>query len=188
MSRRIGIIAEDKSDVEVVNIILGKYMPSNTFSIKHFTGGGCGKLKNKCHAWADLLIKNGCEHILIFHDRDKARELELRRILESKVPKSIFPNSVIIIPVEEIEGWLLSDIGAISKVFSFDKIPKIKSFCELIDSPKEYIQDMVKRISGKRYIHTHHNKIIAQNISLDNLRKCKSFTVFDEYVLQNLLT
>ena len=76
MSKKIGVIAEDSSDVEVICEILEKYMDSSSFSVRKFVGNGCGKLRNKCDAWARLLIKMGCDHLLLFHDLDRNKEAD----------------------------------------------------------------------------------------------------------------
>ncbi|MDJ1354453.1 hypothetical protein [Pseudomonas aeruginosa] len=59
MATKIGVIAEDNSDVDVIKEILSKYLKKEAFSITHFVGKGCGKLKSKCAAWVDQLEKKG---------------------------------------------------------------------------------------------------------------------------------
>lgn len=186
MPKKIGVIAEDKSDVEVVTEILSKYMPRNQFSVNHFVGNGCGKVKQKCDSWTKTLINRGCEHIFILHDLDKNNESNLRKILEKKVHPNIFKNSLIIIPIEELEAWLLSDSEAIKQVFSLPKAPKKITDCESIQSPKEYLENLVWKIGRKRYLNTIHNKKISQFMSLENLVRCSSFTIFDKYICENL--
>jgi len=186
MSKLIGVIAEDASDVQVINAILDKYLSSNQFSIRKFVGNGCGKLRNKCGAWANMLVKSGCEHIMVFHDRDRNEEKEIRRILESKVCRGEFPNSIIVIPVEELEAWLLSDAKAIKVVFNLRKTPKKITNCEAIESPKEYLRGLVWRIGRKRYLNTTHNKKIAEQSDVAHFQRCKSYKPFDKYVRENI--
>ena len=81
MSKKIGLIAEDKSDIAVVTEILAKYINRNEFSIKSFVGNGCGKLRQKCDSWAENLIKSGCGHVFIFHDLDRNDANKLRKSL-----------------------------------------------------------------------------------------------------------
>lgn len=186
VSKLIGVIAEDSSDVQVINAILDKYMSSNLFSVKKFVGNGCGKLRNKCEAWATMLVKSGCEHILVFHDRDRNEEKEIRRILECKISKDEFPSSIIVIPVEELEAWLLSDAKAIKAVFNLRKAPKKINNCETIESPKEYLRDLVWQIGKKRYLNTTHNKKIAEQSDVANFQRCKSYLPFDKYIRENI--
>jgi hypothetical protein len=183
MSNTIGIIAEDVSDVDVIKEILKKYL-GNNFSIKKFVGNGCGKMRNKCDAWAKLLVRQGCEHIFIFHDRDDNCEESLRSELNKKVDQKTYPASLIVIPVKELEAWLLSDVDAISKAFNLKKTPK-KS--ESINSPKEHLRDIVwLNNEKKRYVNTIHNKKIAEALLLDNLRTCRSFDSFDKYIKEKI--
>lgn len=182
MSKKIGIIAEDASDIEVISEILGKYIDQCDFSVKRFVGNGCGKLRSKCKSWASLLSKSGCEHILLFHDLDRNNEVSLRKDLEGKVGKDDFPNSIVVIPIEEMEAWLLVDPVAIKTVFGLSKEPKIANQPESICSPKEYLRDIVWKTGKKRYINTAHNKKIATEISVEKFNNCKSYSKLDKYI------
>lgn len=184
MSKKIGVIAEDKSDIAVIEEILCKYINKKSFSIRSFTGQGCGKLKSKCASWADNLIKAGCDHILLFHDLDRNKLSKLRLELEAKFDKK--KNVLVVIPVEEIEAWLLSDAEAIKKVFSLKNAPKISGHCETIASPKEYLANLVWLSDKKRYLNTVHNVKISQELSLEKLRKCQSFIPLDNYLVQHV--
>ena len=186
MSKQIGIIAEDASDVEVVTHILEKYVARNRFSIRKFVGNGCGKLRNKCDSWAATLVESGCHHVIVFHDLDRHDMTSLRTLLREKIPAEKFPNSLIVMPIEEMEAWLLSDEKAIRDVFSLNKSPPRIENCEAIKSPKEHLGQLVWSIGKKRYLNTAHNKKIAEKISIDNLRRCPSFLTFDAYVRSSI--
>jgi hypothetical protein len=182
MSKKIGVIAEDNSDIEVIDEILNKYLTSNEYKIKKFVGNGCGKLRNKCSSWTKTLFSSGCDYVFIFHDLDRYNEKELRKTLEIKVCPKEYVNSLIVIPREELEAWLLSDAKALKTVFDLPKEPNKIGNCELIESPKEHIRDLVYKIGKKRYLNTVHNKKIAKEICLENLKKCKSFEPFGTFI------
>lgn len=184
MSKKIGVIAEDQSDIEVIAEFLEKYTPKNNFSIRRFVGNGCGKLRNKCAVWTETLFSCGCDHVLLFHDLDRNNEPDLREILQKKIPLKHFPQSLIVIPIEEIEAWLLSDEVALQKIFSMKTMPKRYNNCEAVNSPKEEIERVVWKNEKKRYLNTVHNKKIAAKVSLDNLRRCPSYLSFDNYVTE----
>lgn len=186
MAKKIGVIAEDHSDVKVVGALLEKYAPANHFSIRMFVGNGCGKVKNKCDVWTQMLFSSGCEHVMLFHDLDRNVESKLRELLVKKIPKKTFPNSVVIIPIEEMEAWLLADTQAIKSVFNMKKTPKAYGNCELVQSPKEELKRIVWTGDRKRYLNTLHNEPIARQSSLLELLKCKSFVSFHDYVTANV--
>jgi len=186
VSKKIGVIAEDNSDIEVINEIFSKYLPANEYKIKKFVGNGCGKLRNKCDSWTKTLFNSGCDYVFVFHDLDRYKEQELRKDLEFKVCPVKNVNSLIVIPKEELEAWLLSDTKALEKVFSLPKEPKKIPNCELIKSPKEHIRDLVYKLGKKRYLNTVHNKKIAKEIRLTNLTRCKSFEPFGKFITERL--
>ena len=133
-----------------------------------------------------MLTKSGCEHILLFHDLDRNHEKELRLILSSKVNENEYPNSIIIVPVEELEAWLLSDGNAIKTVFKLNKIPKQIYNCETVNSPKEHLRDMVWKLGKKRYLNTTHNQKIAKHSSITNFMRCESYKPLDKYIRENI--
>jgi len=186
VSKKIGIIAEDNSDVEVVYEIFKKYIKDNEFKISKFVGNGCGKLRSKCDSWADNLFRSGCDYVFIFHDQDRCCKIKLRKLLENKICPKEYPNSLIVIPVEELESWLLSDSEAIKNVFGLKKQPKQIASCEDIKSPKEFLRDLIWTSGKKRYLNTVHNKKIAQETSLDNLKRCSSFSQFNDFVVERI--
>ena len=179
---------EDKSDIEIVDQLFKKYIDENSFSIKKFIGNGCGKLKNKCDSWTKNLFNMGCYCVIVFHDLDRNNEKTLREELLKKVPEKTYPNSLIVIPIKEIEAWLLSDEKAIKEVFNLKNKPKKIANTETITSPKEYIRDIVWRLGKKRYLNTVHNKRIASKITLDNLKRCPSYVPFHDFVTDHICT
>ena len=186
MSKKIGLIAEDQSDIDVIINLLAKYVARNEFTTKKFIGNGCGKLKNKCDTWAKQLFDSGCSHVIVFHDLDRNDEATLRETLQKKIPQAIFPNSLIVIPIEELEAWLLSDVSAIKSVFSLKKAPKKFNSCESVKSPKESLEKIIWTLGKKRYLNTVHNQKIAEKTSLIHLRRCASFVLFDTYVRERV--
>ncbi len=56
-STKIGVIAEEQNDIDVLYQYTCKIIPENSFSFLRFVGHGCGKLRKKCRAWAENLLK-----------------------------------------------------------------------------------------------------------------------------------
>jgi hypothetical protein len=178
----VGILAEDQSDVEVVKHLLRKVTPSRRFGVKQHLGNGCGKLRGKCDDWARDLANRGCKMLFLVHDLDDEEEKTLVRNLEAKL-LSCPIASLVVIPIREIEAWLLCDAEAIRKTFSLKSLPKCPASPESIPDPKGKLEELVWRCSEKRkrYLHTAHNEKIAQFVSILTLRKCRAFRYLEEY-------
>lgn len=184
---KIGIIAEDSSDVEVFKRIIVKYIPDNRFSTQKFVGSGCGKIKSKCGVWTKSLISSGCDFVVVVHDLDRNAEVSLRKLLVGMIDAAYKDVAIVVIPTEELEAWLLSDIEAVRKVFSIKKPIKQPKGCESIISPKEYLRDLVRSSERKVYVNAIHNVRIAENMCVSKLRNCVSFKSLDVFFRQKLL-
>lgn len=186
MAKQIGVIAEDVSDVEVVNAILSKYVDRKKFGVKHRVGYGCGKLRKKCTSWIETLFKSGCHHVLVLHDLDRNSEMSLRETIRALIPAKQSDKVVVVIPVEELEAWLLADPDALRATFNLKSVPKRIADCEKVMSPKEKIAELVWQAARKRYINTVHNRKLAEASKLQELRRCPSFRVMDEYIQRSV--
>ena len=187
-SIKIGIIAEEQNDIDVIYELTTKLINSNKFTFKKFVSHGCGKLRRKCSAWAQILKTSGCTFLIVVHDLDKNDEKKLRFTLERELTGVNFTNSIVLIPIEEMEAWLLSDPTAIKSVFNMKKLPKIPKHPENINSPKEFLSQLVKSNSKTQYLNTVHNKRIAEAVSISQLGACPSFTCFPPFLEQVALS
>ncbi|MCH8288028.1 MAG: DUF4276 family protein [Candidatus Marinimicrobia bacterium] len=122
----------------------------------------------------------------MIHDLDTKNESTLRKLLVTKLNNSPFTNYLILIPIIEIEAWLLSDSTAIQTTFKLQKRPKKIQNTELIKDPKKYLGDIVWKMSYKRYLHTVHNAKIANNCTISSLKRCGSYKPLDKYIKSNL--
>jgi len=182
MAVKIGIIAEEHNDIDVIYQFTCKLTPENSFSFSTFVAHGCGRLRNKCQAWSHNLIRRGCTHLVVIHDLDDKDQDSLRLELENSVRDTACSGRIILIPVFEIEAWLLSDPLALQQTFNMKKAPKIPQNPETIRHPKEYLRDIVWKDSKKRYINTIHNKKIASILRIDKISICSSFTPYPAFV------
>jgi hypothetical protein len=174
-SIKIGVIAEENNDVEVLYEYTGKIIPENRFSFARFVGHGCGALRRKCRAWAENLVKRGCIGIVVLHDSDGGDEGKLRGSLEKQIKEVGVECWVVLIPIEEVEAWLLADPDAIKRVFNMRKTPKVPKRPETIKNPKEFLGVIVEKGSNAQYINTIHNKKIAAQQDIVTLERCPSF-------------
>ena len=185
---RIGVIAEDTSDVDVVKELIRKLKAPNSFCVRYFVGDGCGKLRNKCRAWAYQLHLIGCTSLLFLHDLDRHKLEQLRRDLFAALNPCPIAKHTIVIPIEEIEAWLMCDANALKHVFNLKKTPNLRGNPEFIVSPKEKLELLVWRHSGKtrRYINTVHNAAIAKQVNITSLRRCSAFHEFERFLKTDL--
>lgn len=183
MSNKIGIIAEDLSDVEVIKLLARK-ITGKSLSTAHFIGKGCGSLKRKTPGWCKDLEHKGCKKILLVHDLDRNDAITLRAKLEDILNRSTTRIKAVVIPAEELEAWLLSDTSAIKSALNLRQALKVVHHPETIESPKEYIRDNVWKISNKTtaYVNSVHNTLIAKNINVQSIKKkCPSFLGFTNF-------
>ncbi len=187
MTKRVGIIAEDMSDVDVIATLVRK-IARKTFRKEHFVGDGCGKIVVKCQDWAENLRDRGCSLLIVAHDLDTKVENKLRSDLNRALNPSPIRLYVLIIPVREIEAWLLADHEAIRAALNLKCTVKKVPNPEAINRPKEHLRDLVYLRSNKktRYLNTVHNVKIAEECAVANLRRCASFRPMEEFVLANL--
>lgn len=180
---KIGVIAEDYSDFDVLYQLTNKLIDSRKFSFRKFIGHGCSMIRRKCKAWAKNLLEKGCKHLVILHDLDTYSERELRNELEQHIKDIGFKAYLILIPIREIEAWLLVDSSALQKAFSMCNLPKVPNTPELIINPKEKLSEIVWKNARKYYVNTIHNSRIAGLMQIDKLnRKCRSFRPYSTFI------
>jgi hypothetical protein len=185
----VGIIAEDSSDVNSAKILIKRISGNDRIGVKHFVGKGCGKIKRKCNSWAMLLKNRGCTVLIIIHDLDNSNLIDLRRKITVALDPCPFKTHYICIPVQELEAWLLSDPEAIRRGANLRRLPKIKGKPELINSPKEYLGEVIFRTSNKEkiYLNTKHNEMIVSELSFDKVNAlCPSFSRFYNFINENI--
>ena len=179
---QIGVIAEEKNDVEVIYELTCKIIKEKNFAFKNFVGHGCGKVRRKCEAWGRALLARGCSHIVILHDLDKGDEKKLRAELEAQIRELNFEQKVVLISVEELEAWLLSDPDALKSVFNMQKSPRVRQTPEKISDPKEFLGNIIRKYSKSEYLNTIHNRRIAKALSIANLTRCPSFSPYPKFL------
>lgn len=173
---KIGIIAEDDSDVAVLRELTLTLLKPHKLGFKRFVGDGCGKLRRKCGAWARILVEQGCPFIVLVHDLDLYDEKQLRTMLEGMLSQVGAKAKVVLIPKREIEAWLLYDGQAIAHVFNSPEAPQLPGNPESVSDPKRFLRDLVWKKYRKNYLNTVHNGPIARHIQIARLQQSLSFS------------
>ena len=181
---KIGIIAEDISDVESIKEIISR-LRKQKCEFEKFTGKGCGKIKKKCQGWASALKLKGCKYLVLVHDLDRNNYQVLYDSINGALSPCPIDNYLISIPVEELEAWLLADLDCIQKYFSIQTKLHIKGMPESVYSPKEKIEELVYIRSKKKqqYLNAEHNPKIFKKINLTLINnKCPSFSKLKSFI------
>ncbi len=183
--KSIGLIVEDNSDFTSFKKLISRIVEKDNLTFKKAIGGGCGKMKRKAASYASNLSKKGCDLVILAHDLDRNDLNVLQGELENIMTKSPAKYNFVCVPIEEIEGWFLSDPEGIKTVFNLTRKPKIKGNPESIPSPKEKLEEYIYQCSEKSkiYINTKHNDMLAEKLCLDQMKaKCISFALLYNHV------
>ena len=90
--------------------------------------------------------------------------------------------TIVLIPLREIEAWLLYDAEAIAGAFKGRKVPRLPGDPESLQDPKKALRAIVWRTYRRHYLHTVHNEIIAKNVDTQRLRRARSFVSYPPFV------
>jgi hypothetical protein len=166
---KIGIIAEDDTDVKCLKILIKKIRPS--IVLKGIGVGGGGNMSNmrKMEQWTRSLYAESCHFLLVVHDLDRNGATnalndknELMNKLKNALAKNPITQHCIIIPIEELEAWLLSDKHLNP---------------ENIVNPKQYLKK-----ANKNY-RTSDNEWLATQIDIVQISaKCPSFLPLKKFI------
>lgn len=181
----IGIIAEDNSDFESFKILIKRITQNENLSFKKAIGNGCGRIKRKADSYCKDLKNRGCNMIILVNDLDRNNYLELHKDLSKKMVFHPENCAFLCIPIEEIEAWFLSDPEGLKSAMNLKKKPNIKRLPEQVESPKEYLGEIVSIYSNNErlYLNTKHNPIISAKISIDLMKnKCPSFKGLHDFL------
>jgi hypothetical protein len=167
---KIGIIGEDYTDVDCLKILINKII-ADKFDVKGCNAGGCGSMFNEQEMvrLASTLSARGCQYLLVVRDLDRnsiTNELndlnDTTLKLKKAVKNSPIANKCIVIPIEELEAWLLSD--------------RHKNPQSIID-PKRYFKKL------DRNYRTSKNAKIAEKIDISLIwNRCPSFRPLQEFI------
>ena len=184
MTKYLGVIAEDSSDVAVIEECVKKVWRGQEWRIKAFAENGGDTIERKCKVWSALLDRQGCKHLVIIRDLDRRPLEDIRKRLADASSPNPIGSRVVIIPVQAIEAWLLADEEALRSVFNIrERLRAIPNPEGLLD-PKTELKRLIYNRTGKRreYINTVHNGRIAAAAMLTKLRRCESFRPLEDFL------
>jgi hypothetical protein len=180
-----GILGEDSSDADTLKVLVRRLAIDQSLSIKTKGFNGCSEMLRKGAAHLRAFANLGCTQFVICHDADESDPSVINEKVMSQIVRKaeISQGYCVIVPVQELEAWILADIQAVSKVFTSWK-PQPISNPEGIRSPKEYLEKLSQASNHKpRYAHAVHNARVAEHLDIDLvMTKCPSFLPLATFV------
>ena len=140
------VLAEDRSDVDSLVVLIKRIsrMPKATIPRKGFSG--CGELRRKAWSHIEDFAEKGATRFIICHDSDGNDPGEVKKkVLESLRAKIQVPKDCcIVVPVQELEAWIIADEEAIKKAIP-SLVIKPVARPETVPSPKEWLVNESRR-------------------------------------------
>jgi hypothetical protein len=178
-------LGEDDSDIETLKVLIRRLADDQKIAIRGKGFDGCGKLLKEGWKYLKSLPELSCSRFVIAHDADQRNSKEVEHILRDKIikPSGVETSICLLVPVQEIEAWLLADVEAVSNIFKGWK-PKPETNSESKPHPKEYLEKLSRDAGGRpRYLHAIHNQQLAKHINLGKVSKsCPSFRPLEQFV------
>ncbi len=186
---RYAVLGEDRSDAETLQVLIRGLANNPRLPVKLKGYDGCGGLLRKGHRDLDEFARQGCDRFVIAYDAD--RDPPTLRY-ESARAQILAPSRIaaaaccIVVPVQELEAWLLADLPAVVKVLPGWR-PDPVANPERIQDPKEHLEKLSRDSQHRpRYSHALHNPRLAANLDLTVVeRKCPSFAPLAAFVRAN---
>lgn len=180
-----GILGEDSSDVATLKVLVRRLAGDESLTIKVKGYSGCAQMLRKGARQLRLFQNLGCTRFVICHDADGPDPKPNRERVKSKIikPSGISDDYCIVVPVQELEAWILADIECATNIFSSWKPTAIHN-PEAIPSPKEHLKNLCRTGHKRRhYDHTIYNEQMAKHLDLNKIsRKCPEFRVLEKFV------
>jgi hypothetical protein len=180
-----GILGEDDSDVQTLKVLVKRLAGNESLRVKTKGYGGCGEMLRKGARQLQLFRSLNMTRFIVCYDADgpdpePKRQLVVRKIAE---PSGLESGWCVVVPVQELEAWILADIECAVNIFPSWRPSPIDN-PEAIPEPKEFVEKL-SRDSRKRprYSHAIHNEKMALHLDLKKVAaKCPAFKVLRDFV------
>jgi hypothetical protein len=173
-----GILGEDSSDVATLKVLVRRLARDESLPVKTKGYGGCAEMLRKGARQLQLFQNLNCTRFIVCHDADGPDPAPKRKLVRDRivVPSGICGDCCIVVPVQELEAWILADIECATAIFRSWR-PAAIANPESIAHPKEHIEHLSRTSKQKpRYSHAVHNEKMARHLDLNRVsRKCPAF-------------
>lgn len=184
-----GVLGEDKSDVSTLKVLIRRLAGNESLTIHGKGFDGCAQLMRKGAVHLSMFARKpiNCQKFVVCYDADGQDPTARRNEVVSKVfaASGIDAKCCAVIPVQELEAWILADLSAVSKVIKSWAPTENFPNPEMQASPKELLERL-SRDSRRipRYSHAVHNEKVARFLDLKRLEdRCPSFRPLKEFVV-----
>jgi len=186
---RYAVLGEDRSDAETLRVLIRRIAGNERLTVKMKGYDGCGQLLRKGARDIDEFLNQGCDRFVVAYDADRDDPAARRAEAWSQVierSRAVSPACCVVVPVEELEAWLLADVGAVTKKWPGWR-PEPIANPERVRDPKEQLEKLSRDSQRRpRYSHAVDNPMLAGHLDLAIVeRKCPSFGVLAEFVRRN---
>ena len=181
-----GILGEDNSDVAMLKVLVRRLANDKSLPVKGKGYGGAGEMLRKGAKQLDLFkALYSCERFIVCHDADGPDPGPKKILVDERIvkPSGVANACCILVPVQELEAWILADIECAINIFTSWQPAPIQN-PEKIVSPKEYLEKLSRDSKQRpRYSHAVHNEKMAKHLDLDKVQnKCPAFSELVEFV------
>jgi hypothetical protein len=179
------ILGEDISDANTLKVLVRKLAGNESLKVTPKGFGGSSKMLRKGARELRNLRRLKHTRFIICHDADGPDPRPKGRLVREQIvkPSGVTEQYCIVIPVQELEAWILADIESATRVFR-SWVPKPIDNPEGIPKPKEHLERLSKGSKGRPlYSHATHNEQMAKYLDLDVVKgKCPSFRTLADFV------
>jgi hypothetical protein len=182
------ILSEDKADTDSLKCLVRRISGIDNLPVKTWGFDGCGDLLKRADKFVRLFSREGCNKFIICCDCDGSDPSDRSLTILSKFRASgVDHPHLILIPVHELEAWILADNAAMKNVIK-SWVSKEFSSPEKMPDPKGILVKMSRGENRKpRYDPVNHNPKIAVYLDLDKVEsKCPSFVPLVDFVRSQL--
>ncbi len=186
---RYAVLGEDRSDAETLRVLIRRIAGNERLTVKPKGYDGCGQLLRKGARDLDEFLSQGYDRFVVAYDADRDDPAAcLAEALSRVVERSRAASSAccVVVPVEELEAWLLADVAAVTQKWPSWRPDPIAN-PERVRDPKEHLEKLSRDSQQRpRYSHAVDNPSLAGLIDLKIVeKKCPSFRVLAEFVRCN---
>ena len=179
------ILGEDITDANTLRVLVRRLAGNESLKVTPMGFRGSSKMLRRGAMELRNFQRLRHTRFIVCHDADGPDPVPKRELVRERIvkPSGVAEQCCIVIPVQELEAWILADIECAAKVFR-SWVPKPIDNPEGIRKPKEYLERLSKGSKGRPlYSHATHNEQMAKYLDLDVVkRKCPSFRTLADFV------